>query len=70
MIEVRFKTVCQGKCHWCQKEKKKVFDVEFSDKSLKGRVCGPCLLNALQFKVGVSDHDEAALPDLLTKEKQ
>ena len=51
MISVEFRSVGEGTCGWCRKEKDEVFTVAFSDKSIVGPMCKGDLLRAIGMKV-------------------
>jgi hypothetical protein len=52
MIAVEFKSVGQGKCAWCRKDRDEVYDVAFGDKSFVGQMCRGDLLRAIGMKLG------------------
>jgi hypothetical protein len=63
-IDVTFKRVGPGRCSWCQKDKKEVFEVTFADGTFDGPLCPidfrcAIRLKAGDRKVGGSVHGEA-----------
>jgi hypothetical protein len=51
VLSVMFRSIGPGQCAWCQKDKKEVSDVKFSDGSLDGALCPVCFRNAVRHKV-------------------
>lgn len=50
MINVQFKGKSKGRCAWCGKDKERLFEVEFADKSFVGRYCQADLMKAIDMK--------------------
>jgi hypothetical protein len=48
---------------FCQKSKREVFTVEFSDNSFDGSLCLPDLKNAVRYKVGPSKNGTSDTPE-------
>lgn len=51
MISVEFRSVRNGSCGWCRKQKDEVYDVAFSDRSFVGAMCKADLLRAIGMKL-------------------